>query len=261
MLRRVINGEIAIGFSLATLFWIAVLASGTSYSLTNPEKEACYQAAAKSGRSTEECKSFWERTTNDPLAMFTLVLATSTVGLWCATIALYCASQRQFRQLRRSVDVAENSDEVLQRAYVWPGYGASYPIDDGKRRKWIIRVHNTGRTAGILQKIYFARPTMDEFKARKYVYEYYDGREDVIFSSNGTPIQVNTGLDFTIDGPTVCCGWIEYQDIFGKVRKQGWKHVLNLTADSAGNYSIPFPGCYSAAYKPWDEANLLTHRA
>jgi hypothetical protein len=107
MLRRLINGEIALGFLLATLFWIAALGLATSYAPTNPEKEACYQASAKSGRSTEECKTFWEKTTSDPVATFTLVLAFSTVGLWVATIGLYFAGERQLRHAQ-AVAAANN---------------------------------------------------------------------------------------------------------------------------------------------------------
>ncbi len=100
MLRRLINGEIALGFLVASLFWIAFLGWATSFAPNNPEKEACYQAAAKSGRSTDECKSFWEKTTSDPVATFTLILAFSTVGLWIATIGLYAAGQDQIRLAR-----------------------------------------------------------------------------------------------------------------------------------------------------------------
>jgi hypothetical protein len=106
MLRRLINhlinGEIAIGWTFATLFWIGVLGWATSYDPTNPEKEACYQAAAKSGRSTDECKSFWEQTTSQPVAMFTLVLAGSTIGLWVATGIGIISQSRQTRIIERA---------------------------------------------------------------------------------------------------------------------------------------------------------------
>jgi hypothetical protein len=59
---KVINGEIAFGFFCSALFWLAVLGWATSYA-PNPEKEkACYQAAAKTGHNTEQCKTLWERT-------------------------------------------------------------------------------------------------------------------------------------------------------------------------------------------------------
>ena len=102
MLRRLINGEIAIGFAGATLLWIAVLGWTTSYAPTDPEKEACYQTAAKSGHNINECKTFWEKTTSDPVVAFTLVLAFSTVGLWIATIGLYFAGERQIKLARET---------------------------------------------------------------------------------------------------------------------------------------------------------------
>jgi hypothetical protein len=94
-INKIINGEIAIGFALASLLWIGTLIWATSYAPTNPEKEACYQSAAKSGRSVDECKSFWEKVTSDPIAAFTSVLAFSTVGLWLATFGLYLSNQKQ----------------------------------------------------------------------------------------------------------------------------------------------------------------------
>ena len=101
---KVINGEIAFGFFCSALFWLAVLGWATSYA-PDPEKEkACYQAAAKTGHDTEQCKTLWERTTTDPVALFTLVLSIATVGLWVATLD----------GIRRQ----SNETKILQRAYL-----------------------------------------------------------------------------------------------------------------------------------------------
>lgn len=101
---KVINGEIAFGFFCSALFWLAVLGWATSYA-PDPEKEkACYQAAAKTGHNTEQCKTLWERTTTDPVALFTLVLSIATVGLWVATLD----------GIRRQ----SNETKILQRAYL-----------------------------------------------------------------------------------------------------------------------------------------------
>lgn len=124
MLKR---PEVALGFLVATLFWIAILGWATSYAPSNPEKEACFQAAAKSGRSQEDCKSFWEKTTSDPVATFTLVLAFSTVGLWVATIGLYVAGEKQFKLAKETADrqageieaqikIARDNAEAAQKA-------------------------------------------------------------------------------------------------------------------------------------------------
>jgi hypothetical protein len=68
------------------------------------KEKACYQAAAKTGHNTEQCKTLWERTTTDPVALFTLVLSIATVGLWVATLD----------GIRRQ----SNETKILQRAYL-----------------------------------------------------------------------------------------------------------------------------------------------
>src|SRR5262249_22617805 len=78
---------------------------------TEAQKNECYEAAKHAGHKSEECKSLWERTTTDPVALFTLVLALSTVGLWTATISLYRAGEKQ-----RSL--SERTAERQLRAYV-----------------------------------------------------------------------------------------------------------------------------------------------
>ena len=105
------RGELPLGFLAATVFWLGVVAWGTSYAPSNPQKDACYQAAAKSGRSTSECETFWEKTTSEPVALFTLVLAFSTIGLWVATGGLYVAGKDAIRETRRI-------GEAQVRAYV-----------------------------------------------------------------------------------------------------------------------------------------------
>ena len=109
MLKRLTNGEFVLAMLAASIFWIAVLAWATSYAPTDPEKEACYHAAEKSSRSTEQCKSFWEKTTSDPVAMFTLVLAVSTVGLWSATSSFIARAKSKLALAVRSPMSPKNS--------------------------------------------------------------------------------------------------------------------------------------------------------
>jgi hypothetical protein len=111
MFKPLTNGEFALAVLATSLFWIAVLACGTSYTLTDRQKEACYQAAANGGHDIEKCKSFWEKTTSDPVAAFTLVLAISTIGLWVATLGLYIGGERHSeRQLRAYIVAALQAD-------------------------------------------------------------------------------------------------------------------------------------------------------
>ena len=93
MPNRLTKGEFALAVLVTSLFWIAVLALGTSYSTT----------------------IFWEKTTSDPVAMFTLVLAVSTIGLWAATIGLYFAGEKQFR-LARDEFAATHRPKLIVRS-------------------------------------------------------------------------------------------------------------------------------------------------
>jgi hypothetical protein len=106
--------ELALGFLAATVLWVVFLGWATSYSPNQQQKDACYQAAAKTGRSTEECKTFWEKTTSDPIATFTLVLAFSTGGLWIATIGLYLSGKRELDFIRAEF-VANQRPQLIVR--------------------------------------------------------------------------------------------------------------------------------------------------
>src|SRR5439155_17726172 len=98
----------------ASIFWACVLGWQASYAPTEIEKQACYQAAEKSGHKIEECKTWWERATTDPVAVFTLVLAFSTIGLWIATVGLYLAGEGQLK-LARQEFIATHRPRVIVR--------------------------------------------------------------------------------------------------------------------------------------------------
>ncbi|MGJ4927176.1 hypothetical protein ACQR1I_18185 [Bradyrhizobium sp. HKCCYLS2038] len=124
---RWMRAEIVIGFLVSTLFWIAVLGWQAAYAPTEAQRQKCFELAEHSGLKGDECRSIWERTTSDPVALFTLVLAISTVGLWIATIGLYKAGERQlrflkkssaiqFRDTQKSIAVADRSAKAAERA-------------------------------------------------------------------------------------------------------------------------------------------------
>ena len=103
----------------------AVAGWQSAYAPTEKEKNECREAAQKTGFKTEECKTFWERTTSDPIAFFTLVLGFSTVGLWVATIALYRAGERQIRVSEKSATVAERALVELEAPFLSIGISES----------------------------------------------------------------------------------------------------------------------------------------
>jgi hypothetical protein len=102
---RWLRAEIVFGFMIGSVFWTAVLGWQAAYAPTDAEKQKCYDAAHNAGHKSEECKALWEKTTSDPVAFFTLVLAISTIGLWVATVFLYRAGERQFGHARRSAAI------------------------------------------------------------------------------------------------------------------------------------------------------------
>jgi hypothetical protein len=110
MLKR-LNPEIVLGALLASVFWAGVLGWQAAYAPTEKEKQECNEAAKKATHKAEECKTLWERTTTDPVAMFTFVLAVSTIGLWVATGGLYFAGKQAIKETRRI-------GEAQVRAYV-----------------------------------------------------------------------------------------------------------------------------------------------
>jgi hypothetical protein len=103
MLNRFRIPEAALGALVGFCLSLGVWGWIDSYGPTERQKDECYEAAKKTGQKGDECKSFWERTTYDPIAFFTLVLAISTAGLWVATALLYRAGERQFRLAREEM--------------------------------------------------------------------------------------------------------------------------------------------------------------
>ena len=102
-----LRAEIVFGFLIGSVFWTATLGWQAAYAPTDVEKQKCYDAAHKAGHKSEECKTVWEKTTSDPVAFFTLVLAISTVGLWTATIGLYVAGERQLAHAQVEAEAAD----------------------------------------------------------------------------------------------------------------------------------------------------------
>src|SRR5215470_8598375 len=95
----------------------------------------------------------WEWLTRDGAVFFTAILA--AIAFVQAFLFVW-----QLKLIRRTLKAARQRDEILERAYLWPGFGESYPLEGGRRR-WFIRVWNSGKTVGILQTIHHALVTED----------------------------------------------------------------------------------------------------
>lgn len=152
MLRRILgwaNPEIALGFVVASVFWIGVLGWQAAYAPTEMEKQKCYEATQKSGHKSEECKTLWEKTTTDPIAFFTFWLVIFTGVLGFSTVLLWRASEHQ-AELTQAALIGD------QRAWIMVSLNIESfrfgPIVDGAadaEAELIFRIQNVGRTPAI----------------------------------------------------------------------------------------------------------------
>jgi hypothetical protein len=117
------NAELFLGALFASMFWAGIWGWTDSYALTEKQKQECYDTAKKGTAKTEECKTFWERTTSDPISLFTFGLFVFTGALVAATYALYRAgekqialakevSDRQFIETQNQLDIARESNRA-----------------------------------------------------------------------------------------------------------------------------------------------------
>jgi hypothetical protein len=81
----------AVGLAFLALFGFLVFQAG----LASHHTTAQQQPAATHREQKTILERYWEWTTEDPVAVYTLVLAVSTILLWIATCALYFAGKRQ----------------------------------------------------------------------------------------------------------------------------------------------------------------------
>ena len=118
-MRKSLNAEIAIGFLVASVFWIGVVAWQSSYSPNENEKHQCEESARKSGQKSEECKTIWERTTSDPVALFTFGIFIFTTVLAVSTGFLWAATRDTARAGRRAAEISERALIDLERVYIF----------------------------------------------------------------------------------------------------------------------------------------------
>jgi hypothetical protein len=119
---KVSDGKLAIGGLIALSIWIFVvlpfLYSVPSYDQS--KDHSAQQAADSSGIQHKPKEPFWQRATDDPVAVFTLalvvftfVLAVSTIGLWIVT---WLGSRRQASDMEASIAAARDSASAAMSA-------------------------------------------------------------------------------------------------------------------------------------------------
>jgi hypothetical protein len=183
-----VDPKIAIGFLTATLFWICALGWQSSYAPTEQQKQECYETAKRTGRQSEECKSVWERTTSDPIALygfgtfiFTAVVGVSTVFLWFATSGTAAIANRALMATHRprigirrlELNLLWESNEPAEARFIIVNKGAS-----------------TARVKSAHGILYFRSP--ESGPDFRYVFDSYTG------TIEGCPTVLPAGASFPV---------------------------------------------------------------
>jgi hypothetical protein len=118
MLNKFQTPEIVLGAVFSSLLWAGIWGWADSYAPTKRQKQECYDAAKASGRKTEECKSVWERTTSDPVALYTFGVFIFTGILGISTIFLWRVTRTTANAAQKSAEISEQALIVTQRAFI-----------------------------------------------------------------------------------------------------------------------------------------------
>jgi hypothetical protein len=196
-----------------------------------PSPEAAGSAGKGADKGSPEWWMFGNWSTDTWLAIFTGgLVVVGSFQLWVFGF--------QGKQLKRSVDAAEKSDETLERAYLWPGLGMWETGPTSTR--FHITIHNTGRTAATLKSVHLDLCQEGQYPPKSVKYMCFH-REDVIPPETGGKL-MDTGAycDLTGDEPKILHGYVCYMDVFKKERRCPWKHRVYRNG-----VSEPLEGCYS----------------
>lgn len=240
MLKK-LNPEIALGFFVASIFWIAVVGWQASYTPTEKQKDECYETAKRKGYKADECKGFWEKVTSDPIALFNLILAFSTVGLWGATISLYLAGDRQLRLARDEFDAVHRPKIRIKHLWlttdVWEGEGVEATV---------VFV-NTGMTPAILLELNFGTCLLRSGRLLPADPNWIKEQTATLIGQRPLEAGMTVELNGLNDGRILkdldnvairegqsklyFAGAIEYKDRRGAIRKTAFCRVLSFDTD------------------------------
>jgi hypothetical protein len=170
----------------------------------------------------------YEHTARDPVALFTFVLAISTIGLWLVT---WISGRRQSRETRRTIATMQETARRELRAYVsFAGFKALSGMYENRIIEWTISPvwENAGQT-----------PTRNGRNHISWqVFSKDDGPEQIDFRDLGNATDYPTitiGPRSTVEGEAAkisvdtiwfaraiqgrifIWGWMEYDDLFGPI--------------------------------------------
>jgi hypothetical protein len=238
---------------LGALMTVAIFAIGMTLNASRPQPANnptnATIAQVQSDHKPEPFTLEW--LTHDGVAFFTAILcfvAFVQAGLFFwQLLVLHRTLKETSETTRAALDAAEAAKTSAQavinaeRAYLWPGFaGQLGGMMKGGGYAWNISILNTGHTAGILNEIYHALVSEDDFKAGRFSYTVVPNRGEIIpparpqeESPSGVIVKVPTET-------LISCGYIVYTDVYRVRHEQAWKHRLHATGASEA-----LVGCYS----------------
>jgi hypothetical protein len=218
---------------MATVFWTGILGWQAAYTPSEMEKRQCEERGRASNQKTEECKTFWERTTSDPVAFFTFWLVVSTVGLSISTVLLWLAGEKQLRlssqtamrQLRAYVTVdsfhidrtREPDGKIINIIQVkWKNTGLT------PTRRLLLSVNWEGFTGALKPEFLF--PNSPQILAGLI-------GPGQIMNAQALPIP-NASIDLFCRPPNelFVWGWAEYNDAFAETPRRRTEFCVRMLA-------------------------------
>jgi hypothetical protein len=237
-----------IGSALVAIFLVFVLVPTITLVSTTTHKQPqqhCYKATDTKGIYQEiECESFWIRSTNDPIAIFTLVLA-------CFTLVLAGASIWQGRLTQQTIKLAQQEFAATNRPNIamLSLETEDWDLGPDKRGDTIVgmavrlRFVNVGTSRAIVKEIWArildAPPTHDTVFLQTNIAE--GTLEMGERGSQYTSPRPFPGMDHALfNEPIYCAGRFLYTDIAGHWREMGFCYKASNIANWERVRDSPF---------------------
>jgi hypothetical protein len=254
-------------FSLCWFFLVAFLFATELRQAT--QIASAQEHPAASVPNTEPHKSFWQRTTEDPVVLYTLVLSVFTGLLVVVTGGLIWVGWRQVRLTRGLAERQIRDTKILQRAYltVEPGGLLLHPDRDDRLRcfvtyhnvghlparnvRWYATVWPDGRDAD-----YSVAPHPDFDYNRSDGFPIGELKEGSIVLSSGEKSSqwVATMFTYRFSNSAFVWGLVTYDDGFGKTRHTRFCHHYRLK-EYIGRKQFTIPGEQASLHQFGNEAD------
>lgn len=225
-----------------------------------PHNESSSASTESKYPQGNEPETFWQRTTDDPIAVFNLllvaftgVLAAATIWLGYATLKLWRTTEGHAEHLENTAKAATDQVAVAratmingQRAYVTVEFGGSPMVDIGQQHahSWelVISWKNTGNTPtkDLVNHTSARFEASDIPNGFRYPDVWIDGRPQIYISNALAPGYSMIGETIPIavvqlreikEGRKFfhIYGWVDYNDIFADTPRHRTEYCVQVT--------------------------------